>query len=277
MKYSFRIGSLFGISIKVHLIFVLLLGLLLGQTVYADGVAQAIWFANRFLLLFTIVLFHELGHSLAAKAHGIRVHDIILWPLGGIARLAQLPRSPGVEFRIAVAGPCVNFGLLLLLAPIHLLSGGDFPLNPLQLRNWSLLEYALFINLAMGCFNLIPAFPLDGGRILRSLLARRFPFLLATRISVRIGRMIALSAGLLSLLSTDYLGLTFIAVFIWILGGHELRQTEERDRYEQAARLGLPLVWPGTDLAGQRSEGAMRFLDSNQRPGASGDRSPPPD
>ncbi|MFH0946033.1 MAG: site-2 protease family protein [Planctomycetota bacterium] len=277
MNYSFRIGSLFGISIKVHVIFVLLFGLLLGQTVYVEGIDQAVWFANRFLLLFTTVLLHELGHSLVAKAHGIRVHDIILWPLGGIARLAQLPRSPGAEFRIAVAGPCVNFLLLLLLAPVHLVTGGDLSLTPQHLEDWSLLEFLLFINLMMGCFNLIPAFPLDGGRILRALLARWIPFLEATRISVRIGRLIALSAGVYSLLyATSLMSLTFIAVFVWILGGQELRQVEERDRLERAARLGLPLLWPGADPAGQRSEGAIRFLDPGERTDSSGGRRRPP-
>lgn len=257
MNHSFRIGALFGISIRVHVIFLALFALLLLQILVQDGVSMAIWFGVRFTLLFCFVLLHELGHSLAAQAHGIRVHDIVLWPLGGLARLAAIPEQPGVEFRIAIAGPLVNFFLVALLLPMHLATGGSLDFHPDEFMTWSALQYAMFVNLMMGSFNLLPAFPLDGGRIFRALLARKVSYLRATRAAVHVGRSFALVLGLISLVSLEYLSLTFIALFVWLVGAQELAHAEKRERQR---RLG--------ELRSDRTEvspGALRFLELDDR------------
>jgi len=267
MNLSFRIGSIFGIAVRIHLFFLILFGLFLGQILLVDGLDHAFWFASCFLLLFCFVLLHELGHSMVARAHGIRVYDIILWPLGGLARLERLPDGPRAEFQIALAGPVVNLILALLLLPLLYVKGGQLPTDLDRLSDWTLLEYALFVNLLMGGFNLVPAFPLDGGRILRALLSSRLPYLRATRVAVQVGRALMLLLALASVIFTEFISLTFIAAFVWILGGQELRQAEERERVRRAAELGLPLDWPpDPDPAGREpSAGARRFLDLSRK------------
>lgn len=256
MNQAFRVGSILGITIRVHVIFLALFALLFGQLVWTAGLATGLVFATRFIMAFGFVLLHEVGHSLAAQAQGIRVYDIVLWPLGGLARLERLPEKPAAEFRIAIAGPAVNFLLVLLFAPLHYVAGGDVLLDQGQLTPASLAADAVYFNLLMGTFNLIPAFPLDGGRVFRALLARQIPYLAATRAAVHVGRSFALVAGLAALTSPAYAGIVFISVFVWIAGGQELRLAEEREERGRAA-------WgaaAGACRAERASPGARRYL-----------------
>ncbi len=257
MNQAFRIGSILGITVRVHVIFLALFALLFGQIVWTSDLATGVVFATRFIMAFGFVLLHEVGHSLAAQAHGIRVYDIVLWPLGGLARLERLPDRPLAEFRIAIAGPAVNFLLVLLLAPLHLAAGGDLVLDQGQLTPASLAADAVYFNLLMGTFNLIPAFPLDGGRIFRALLARQVPSLAATRAAVDVGRSFALVAGLAALASPAYAGIVFISVFVWVAGGQELRLAEERQQRELARAA-------GATSALRVSPGARRYLALDQ-------------
>lgn len=232
MNFSLPIGRLFGISIRVHGVFVLLLALLLAQEfVFADGIDT--FLLRHLLVLFLFVVLHELGHCLAAEMHGVRVYDIVLWPLGGLARLGAIPEHPGTEFRIAIAGPAVNFFFVALLLPAHLASGGSIA-PPADLADWRLLDSALFVNAMMGTFNLVPAFPLDGGRVLRALLARRLPWAEATRAAVHVGRCFAVVGAAVGLAEPSLLALTIIGVFVWIVGGNELRAQELRERLRAA-------------------------------------------
>lgn len=203
MFSSFRIGSLFGITIRIHFLFVVMM-------VFALVAAPVM---ARFLpILFGCVLLHELGHSLVAQRYGIRVLDITLWPLGGMARMSAIPEDPGAEGAIAIAGPAVNFALALIGLPIALFAG---PLAPLG-------QGFVLANVVMGVFNLVPAFPMDGGRLLRAWLARGRDWVTATEQAVRVGRFFALSM----VLAWPFLGwnpmLPLIGLFVWVTGGQEL-------------------------------------------------------
>jgi len=174
--------------------------------------ADAGFIILAFFMLFGVVFLHELGHSLTAQAFGIRVLDITFWPLGGMARMAELPEKPKVEGLVAIAGPAVNGVLFTGALGLHMLLGAYPKLD-------SLPGYFLYINLAMGLFNLIPAFPMDGGRILRAWLARKREWVRATEIAVRVGRVFAflmVLAGFYSFI------LALIGMWVWWMGTREL-------------------------------------------------------
>jgi Zn-dependent protease len=210
---SIKIGSILGITLRLHWLLLVMLA------------APLFWGGNPlvFLVLFGCVLLHELGHSLAALAFGIRVVDITLWPLGGMARMSQIPESTRIEGLIAVAGPAVNF----LLAAAGLLAGGSWAAAFVEVNLW------------MGCFNLLPAFPMDGGRLLRALLGRKGDWLGATESAVRIGRWFALLlvvAGATGLPGTwlgPNLALPLVGLFVWISGTQELAAVRERKSQAQ--------------------------------------------
>ncbi len=184
--------------------------LLQGPTPYLLGLLAA-------LGLFLSVLIHELGHALTARAYGVQTREITLWLLGGVAQLEQIPRARGAEAVIAIAGPIVSvllsglFGLLRGLLP-STATEGQF-----------LLGYLSFINLSLALFNLLPALPLDGGRILRSLLALYQPYLAATRTAVTISKIVAFGLGLLGLLVGN-LFMLLIAFFVFMAASAEAEQ-----------------------------------------------------
>ncbi|MCZ6596778.1 MAG: site-2 protease family protein [Planctomycetota bacterium] len=218
MLGSIKLGRLFGIDIRVHWTFFILLLLVpfgLNLLVLA--------------ILLPSVLLHELGHSLVAKRFGIHVLDITFWPLGGMARMAEIPEEPRVEGLVAIAGPAVNFALVgLAVVPAvaaALVGAAEAVVLPLGLFAG--------LNLVMGVFNLVPAFPMDGGRILRAFLARRHDYVTATEMAVRAGRVVALGMILVSVvlaLTVDLLlcFLPVIALFVWFAGGRELMAVRMR-------------------------------------------------
>lgn len=225
MSYSLLVGRLFGIPIRLHAVFLLLFALLVGQTYATAGGTLAAQFAMQFSLVFLFVLLHELGHCVVAQSFGIHVLDITLWPLGGLARLSSTPSSPRVEFAVAIAGPAVNFALALACLPL----ARALP----SLSDW--LEFALLTNCVMGGFNLIPAFPLDGGRVFRAAIARQLDWLTATRVAVRVARGLAVVLLLVGLAAPSAFGLVLIAVFVFVSAGSELRVAEARE-YDRLAR-----------------------------------------
>lgn len=232
-----KVATLFGIEVRVHALFVLLFASLVFQTWRDDGADAALITTFHFLALFACVLLHELGHSLMAKRHGVKVHDILLWPLGGVARIERIPDSTRIELQIALAGPAVNFVLLCLIVPIARLAGQDpFAIDP-ELEFIPFVQWLVLVNLAMGVFNLLPAFPMDGGRVLRALLALRIDSLRATCVAVGIGRMIALCAIVIGVSEPEWLSLAIVGAFVWIAGGIELRNTLRRAQLVRASRL----------------------------------------
>ncbi|MCB0192047.1 MAG: site-2 protease family protein [Anaerolineae bacterium] len=222
MRWSFKIGKLFGIDLKVHITFLLIL--VWGALNYG-GSAGPLYGVLVTLSLFALVVLHELGHSLAAMWYGIPVRDITLLPIGGVARLERMPEKPIQELVVAIAGPAVNVVLAAMLLPV-VLGLGIFQTNALTLGLimepglLGLSSFLLFANISLLVFNMIPAFPLDGGRVLRASIGLFTNYQRATQIAVSIGRALAILLGIFALYEGQIF-LTFIAFFIFIAGSQE--------------------------------------------------------
>ena len=240
MGSSVRLFRVWGIDVQVHWSFLLILAY--GAFIYSgrsNPLAGALYGIVVILLLFVCVLLHEFGHALVAKYFKVNVPTITLLPIGGVAQLERMPRQPLQEFLIAIAGPAVNFVLTLLLLRIALLvvgmgmGSGSFSslLVYAQARMMTpsldgLLVYLAFTNFALGLFNLLPAFPMDGGRVLRSLLAMAMPYVRATRIAVMVGRLMAVLLAFVGL--GGNIMLLLIAFFVYVGGRGELEAVESR-------------------------------------------------
>ena len=201
------------------------------------------------LLVFACVVLHEFGHALTARRFGIETVDITIYPIGGVARLTRLPRAAGAELLIALAGPAVNGVIALALwGGVALLLDGGMSSNDGVIEFCKIL---LSANVLLGLFNMIPAFPMDGGRVLRALLSRRLGRLRATEIAVVLGRMIVIAFAISLPFWTDDLGTLFIrlalAAFIYKAAGMELRnvrlQEAVRSPNEQAVQPPPGYVW----------------------------------
>lgn len=240
MGSSVRLFRVWGIDVQVHWSFLLIL--VYGAFLYSgrgNPLVGAVYGIVVILLLFVCVLLHEFGHALTAKYFKVNVPHITLLPIGGVAQLERMPRQPFQEFLIAIAGPAVNFVLTVLLLPIALLvvglGMGSGNLSSLlayaQTRMMTpsldgLLVYLAVTNFALGIFNLLPAFPMDGGRVLRSLLALAMPYVRATRIAVMVGRVIAIGMAFMGL--GGNIMLLLIAFFVYVGGRGELEAVESR-------------------------------------------------
>ena len=217
MGWSLKLGKWFGIEVNLHVTFLLLIGFLaltgFAATRNAGAVAGNIGFL---LALFLCVLLHEFGHALAARRYGIPTKDITLLPIGGVARLERMPTDPQQELVVALAGPAVNVVIALALLPIIAVSELPF------------FERLFSANLFLVAFNLIPAFPMDGGRVLRAGLALKMNYAGATRTAATIGQGFAVLFGLAGLFTNPFLIL--IAVFIWFgaAGESQVAQTQSR-------------------------------------------------
>lgn len=236
MNWSIKLFRFKGIDVKVHLTFVLILIWAAyrwsGST--GQGWQGALFGIVATLLLFTSVILHEFGHSLQALKFGIPVRDITLLPIGGVAQIEQMPEKPAQELRIALAGPLVSFAISLFLIALGLLLQARAVVTLPELAasvgsaSWAgMLSYLTMANLLLGLFNLIPAYPMDGGRVLRALLALKLDYSRATSIAVSIGQGLALLAGLYGFMSGSY-SLILIAIFVWMGAGQEGKQVETK-------------------------------------------------
>jgi Zn-dependent protease len=177
MKSGLHLGHWFGIDVIVHWTFLLLIGLLVvGQLLTGAAWAAVAGSTTLLVAVFLCVLLHEFGHALTARVFGIRTHDITLLPIGGLARLERIPETPWQEFWIALAGPAVNLAIVAVLLPVAAALGGLQNLLPSNLPAASFLMQLISINVALVAFNLLPAFPMDGGCVLRALLAMFLPY-----------------------------------------------------------------------------------------------------
>jgi Zn-dependent protease/predicted transcriptional regulator len=218
MRWSFTIGRLFGIRIELHVTFVLFIGwIALSQGLLTGNAARALEAVVLLLLVFACVLLHELGHALTARRFGIVTRDIILLPIGGVARLERMPDRPWQEIVVAIAGPLVNVAIALALLAVRQLRPGPAP--PVSMSG-GMLDTLLIVNLAMILFNMIPAFPMDGGRVLRAVLALRLDYARATRIASVIGQGIAMLFGIVGLVNSNYM-LILVALFVFIAASDE--------------------------------------------------------
>jgi Zn-dependent protease len=228
MDSSLRLFTIRDIAIRVHITFPLILIWAALQFGFLSGAGWtgALFGVIIILLLFVIVTLHELGHSVAAQRYGVPVKQIVLLPIGGVAQLDHIPETPWHEFVIAVAGPAVNFLLAILLGALVVLPGFSFVTTAeefMAVDNITLpliFSYVFVYNLFLGVFNLLPAFPMDGGRILRALLATRLDYLTATRWAVRVGQTLAWILGLYGFTSGNFF-LILIAFFIYMGAGQE--------------------------------------------------------
>lgn len=234
MKWSFRLTRVAGIDIRVHATFGLILLLGAVQWGVPHGAPGAAFGVLAMLFLFACVVLHELGHSLVARAFHIPVREILLLPIGGVAKLEKNPEKPVHELLIALAGPAVNVVLsLVLFAAIDGATlktfdprslAGEGPLAPTA---GTLVLWLLAANVSLAVFNMIPAFPLDGGRVLRALLAMGMGFPKATRTAAAVGQLLAVGMGMWAVLAGQ-LFLALIAFFIFVGAGQE--QAEEQAR-----------------------------------------------
>ncbi|MCI0451941.1 MAG: site-2 protease family protein [Candidatus Latescibacteria bacterium] len=212
MKWSIRIGSLFGIPVYMHLTFLLLL-VWIGVLSWRQGESASAALEGVFFILtiFGCVVLHELGHALTARRYGIVTRDITLLPIGGVARLERMPDDPRQELWVALAGPAVNVVIAGVLIAITGLAAGipDFSVD-----SGSFLNRLIAVNVFLVLFNLLPAFPMDGGRVLRALLATRMEYTRATHLAATVGQMMALLFGFVGLFVNPML--IFIAFFVWI-------------------------------------------------------------
>lgn len=223
------------------------------------------------LAVFGMVFLHELGHSRVAQHFGIRVLEITFWPLGGMARMATIPESPRVETAIAIAGPLVNLVLAVLAA------AGVAVAATLGLQTAAGICFNLVvINMLLGGFNLLPAFPMDGGRVLRAQLGRRFDWVVATERAVRVGRWVALAMAIAAIPLRNPI-LPFIAAFVWFSGAQELMAVRLRHgllpfAFGGFGRRGAPAREAEADVevaadAGDGALGAQPEPEGPERPG----------
>jgi Zn-dependent protease len=228
MGWSFRIARLAGIDVRIHFTFLLFL-IWLGFAYWTQGGAPAAAQGIIFILaLFGCVLLHEMGHAFAARMFGIRTPDITLLPFGGVARLQRMPDRPWQEIIVAIAGPAVNvliaavlFAVLgYLTDPVHHLQGLDDP-------RIGLVAKLATINVWLVLFNMIPAFPMDGGRVLRAVLALFLRHSRATQIAAGVGQLVALAFAFAGLLWNPMLLL--IAVFVYLGAGQEAAYARLQD------------------------------------------------
>ena len=232
MRWSFRLGTVAGIPLYVHATF----PLLLAWVVFVHARQGASLAATLGGLLFVLALFacvvvHEFGHALTARRYGIATRDITLLPIGGVARLTRMPQDPRQELWVALAGPAVNVGIALLLGALLALVGGGVALAQVGVADGPFLQRLLLVNVWLALFNLLPAFPMDGGRVLRALLATRLPYVRATRIAASLGQGMALLFGFAGLLAPNPF-LIFIALFVWIGAAQEAGVVEMRSSLE---------------------------------------------
>lgn len=218
MTWSFPIGRLFGSELRVHATFFLLLAWIGASAWTVGGPVSAVVNVAFVLALFACVVAHEFGHALMARRYGIATPDITLLPIGGLARLERLPEEPGREIAVALAGPAVNVVIWAVLAVVF--GTGAAALADPTTDGAAFFQRLAAVNLFLAVFNLIPAFPMDGGRVLRALLATRTDRARATRIAATAGQVVAFGFGFLGLTSGNLI-LVLIAVFIWFAAAAE--------------------------------------------------------
>lgn len=217
MKYSLKIGSAWGIPIELHFTFILLIAAVLALSVFWMQF-YVFWLV---LFLFIFVVFHELAHSVVARHYGIKVRKIVLYPIGGVSEIEEIPDNPAQEWRMAVAGPLTSIVLGAFLLAVSI------ALSPELLRSFTIATTGNFIfdlaiiNLMLGAFNLIPAFPMDGGRVFRALLAERFTYSDATRYAVYLGRAFGIIMIVVGVIFVNYFLLILVGIFVYIGASEE--------------------------------------------------------
>jgi len=265
LGWSMNLFRIRGIQLSVHVSFILMLAYVAWEGWSSAAWPGAAWSVAYMLTLFACVTLHELGHAAAARYFGVRVPRILLLPIGGMAEMESIPRRPREEIIIALAGPAVNYliiGLLLIVV--------RFP------ENWEPLEFSfsfmemgrhlIVVNLIMGVFNLLPAFPMDGGRVFRALLAIKLTYLRATQIAVGVGKVVALAVITYLIhqaytditngvpLNQNYILSVVLFIFIGYAGNQELKSVVRLERAAQHWRDLQSRAFPTAPLRPDNNE-----------------------
>ncbi len=228
MKWQWKLGRFAGIDVYVHTTFLLLIGWF-GYSYWLErqnwgDVLTGILFI---LALFACVVLHEYGHALTARKYGIKTRDITLYPIGGVARLERMPDKPIEELWVALMGPAVNVVIAMGLFAYLFLTNGLVPITDLTIASGSFAERLMTLNIVLVLFNLIPAFPMDGGRVLRAILAMRMEYTQATQVAAGVGQGFAFLMGFIGLFSDPFL--LFIAFFVWIGASQEASMVQMKN------------------------------------------------
>jgi Zn-dependent protease len=235
MKWSWKLGNFAGIDVYLHTTFLLLIGWIgISYWLRENSLLAVVSGVGFILALFASVVLHEFGHALAARKFGVKTRDITLYPIGGVARLERIPEDPKQELWVALAGPAVNVVIALMLFLGLLFTSAFQPLTNISLTGGTFVERLMVTNLILVGFNLIPAFPMDGGRVLRAILAMKLEYTAATQTAASIGQAIALIFGFIGLFSNPFL--VFIAFFVWIGAQGEARMVSLK-----SALKGIPV------------------------------------
>ncbi|MEW5984224.1 MAG: site-2 protease family protein [Acidobacteriota bacterium] len=235
MKWSWKIGEFAGIGVYMHATFLLLLGWV--ALVYwqeGQSLAAVVSGVGFIVALFACVVAHEYGHALTARRYGIKTRDITLLPIGGVARLAKMPEDPRQEFWVALAGPAVNVVIAAAIFAWLFVTNAAAPVTDVEVARGSFLERLMLVNVFLVGFNLLPAFPMDGGRVLRAVLASRMEYTRATQVAAHVGQGMAFLFGFAGLFSNPFL--LFIALFVWIGATQEASVVQMR-----SALSGIPV------------------------------------
>ncbi|MGQ0569808.1 MAG: site-2 protease family protein [Armatimonadota bacterium] len=220
MRWSWKLGEVSGIAIYVHATFFLLIAWVVARHwIERAELGPALAGVGFVLALFACVVLHELGHALTARRFGIRTRDITLLPIGGLARMERMPDDPRQELWVALAGPAVNVAIAAVLFAWLRITGTWQPIEQLTVGSGSFAQRLMIVNVSLVVFNLLPAFPMDGGRVVRSLLAMRMDYARATQAAAVLGQGMALLFGLVGLFTNPFL--VFIALFVWIGAAQE--------------------------------------------------------
>lgn len=214
-RWSWKLVTIAGIDVHVHATFLLLIALVaLSDVIAVQGLAGMLRGTFLILAVFATVVLHELGHALVARRFGVHTRDITLLPIGGVARLDRLPDKPAQQLVVALAGPMVNVVIALLLFGVVRQLGAPVELDSVNTATAPFLTQLMWINVSLAVFNLLPGYPMDGGRILRALLAMRLPPERATQIAARVGQGVAVVFGMIGVLISPFL--MVIAAFVWV-------------------------------------------------------------
>jgi len=231
MRWSWRIGKLAGINVYMHATFLLLiLFILVAYWTEGHSLSLALSGVLFVLVIFGCIVLHELGHALTARRYGIQTRDIVLLPIGGVARLERMPEDPRQELRVALAGPAVNVliaGALFLLLALLGRAPGWKEMEDVRWVGGNFLTKLMVTNLWLVGFNVLPAFPMDGGRVLRALLATRMEYTRATQAAAHVGQAMAFLFGLIGIVLHDPF-LLFIALFVWMGASDEAAMVQMR-------------------------------------------------
>jgi Zn-dependent protease/predicted transcriptional regulator len=248
MSWSWKLGKVAGIDVFVHATFLILLVWVALAEYLPSGRPGAAASGVAFILtVFGVVVLHELGHALTARRFGIGTRDITLLPIGGVSRLERMPEDPRQELRVALAGPAVNVALAAGLY-VGLLALRTGPLDRVSMMDGSFLARLFWVNVSLALFNLLPAFPMDGGRVFRALLATRMDRVKATEVAARTGQALALLFGFAGLFFNPFL--VFIALFVWMGAAQEATAAQLQGALD-AIPVGRVMVRDVRSLAAQ--------------------------